>query len=74
MRVELLDTLGLKCPQPVIKIAVKSPDMKPGDILEVLGDCPTFEKDVRTWCERLGRGVLSVKDEGQNKNRIQIQF
>jgi tRNA 2-thiouridine synthesizing protein A len=74
MRVELLDTLGLKCPQPVIKIAVKAPDMKPGDILEVLGDCPTFEKDVRTWCERLGRGVLSVKDEGQNKNRIQIQF
>jgi tRNA 2-thiouridine synthesizing protein A len=74
MGVQVLDTLGLKCPQPVIKIAVKSPDMKPGDILEVLGDCPTFERDVRTWCERLGRVVLSVKDEEDNTKTIQIQF
>jgi tRNA 2-thiouridine synthesizing protein A len=74
MQVELIDTLGQKCPQPVLKIAVKAPDMKHGDILEVLGDCPTFEKDVRTWCERLGKVFLSVKDEGQNKKRIQIQF
>jgi tRNA 2-thiouridine synthesizing protein A len=74
MAVEVLDTLGLKCPQPVLKIAVKAPDMKPGDILEVLGDCPTFEKDVRTWCERLEKVLLSIKDEGQDKKRIQIQF
>jgi len=64
MAVEVLDTLGQKSPQPVLKIAMKAPDMKPGDILEILGDCPTFEKDVRTWCERLGRVFLSVKDEG----------
>jgi tRNA 2-thiouridine synthesizing protein A len=72
--VEVLDTLGQKCPIPVLKIAVKASDMQPGDILEVLGDCPTFEKDVRTWCERLGKVFLSIKDEGQNKKRIQIQF
>jgi len=74
VRVEVLDTLGQKCPQPVLKIAVKAPDMRPGDILEVLGDCPTFEKDVRTWCARLGRVLLSLKDEGQNKKRVQIQI
>lgn len=74
MAVEVLDTLGLKCPQPVLKIAVKATDMKPGDILEVLGDCPTFEKDVRTWCERLRKVFLSIKDEGGDKKRIQIQF
>jgi tRNA 2-thiouridine synthesizing protein A len=72
--VEVLDTLGQKCAQPVLKIAVKAPDMKQGDILEVLGDCPTFEKDVRRWCERLGKVLLSVKDEGQNKKRTQIRF
>ncbi len=38
----VLDTLGLKCPQPVLKIAVKAVNMKSGDILEVLGDCLTF--------------------------------
>ena len=74
MAVEILDTLGLKCPQPILKIAVRAPDMKPGDILEVLGDCPTFEKDVRIWCERLGKVFLSIKEEEGDKKRIQIQF
>jgi tRNA 2-thiouridine synthesizing protein A len=74
MKTEVLDTVGLKCPQLVLKIAVKAPDMKPGDILEVLGDCPTFEQDVRTWCERVGNVFLSIKDEEGDKKRIQIQF
>jgi tRNA 2-thiouridine synthesizing protein A len=74
MATEVLDTLGMKCPQPVLKIAVRAPDIKPGDILEVLGDCPTFEKDIRIWCERLGKVFLSIRDEGGDKKRIQIQF
>ncbi len=74
MAVELLDMLGMKCPQPVLKIAVKAPNMQPGDILEALGDCPTFEKDVRAWCDRLNKIFLSIKDEGDGKLRIQIQF
>ena len=74
MAVEILDTLGLKCPQPVLKIAAKSPDMKSGDVLEVVGDCPTFEKDIRAWCERLKKPLLWVKNEGGAKMRAQIQF
>jgi tRNA 2-thiouridine synthesizing protein A len=74
MALEVLDTLGQKCPQPVLKIAVTAPDMKHGDVLEILGDCPTFEKDVRTWCTRLGKIFLSVQDYGANEKRIQIQF
>ncbi|MCP3953723.1 MAG: sulfurtransferase TusA family protein [Desulfobacterales bacterium] len=74
MALEILDMVGMKCPQPVLKIAVKAPDMNPGDILEVLGDCPTFEKDVRVWCERLGKIFLSIQDEGNEKKCIQIQF
>lgn len=73
MAVETLDTIGLKCPQPVLKIAVKAVDMKSGDILEVSGDCPTFERDVRVWCERLKKVLLSVKKDG-TKKIIQIRF
>jgi tRNA 2-thiouridine synthesizing protein A len=69
-----LDTKGLRCPQPILKIAAKSPEMKPGDMLEVVGDCPTFEKDIRSWSERMKKVVLSVKNEGNNVLRIQIQF
>jgi tRNA 2-thiouridine synthesizing protein A len=74
MAVKILDTLGLKCPQPVLKIAVIAPEMKKGDILEVMGDCPTFEKDVRVWCDRLGKILLSVREEPRKKKTIQIQF
>ena len=74
MALELLDTVSMKCPQPIMKLAVRAPHMKPGDILEVLGDCPTFEKDVRIWCERADKLLLSMKDEGGKKKRAQIQF
>lgn len=74
MAVQILDAAGLKCPQPVLKLAAKSPDMPPGDILEIVGDCPTFEKDVRAWCARMNKVLLSVKNEGGGKLRIQIQF
>ena len=74
MPVYQLDTLGFKCPQPILKIAVMAPNMKPGDILEVLGDCPTFERDIRKWCERVGKVFLSVNDNGDKWKKIQVQF
>jgi tRNA 2-thiouridine synthesizing protein A len=74
MAVTVLDTMGLKCPQPVLKIAAKSPDMQFGDILEVLGDCPTFERDIRAWCKRLKKTLLFIRDEEAGKKRCQIQF
>lgn len=74
MAVQVLDMVGMKCPQPVLKIAVKAPEMNPGDILEVVGDCPTFERDVRVWCQRLKKTFLSIQDEGEGKKRIQIHF
>lgn len=74
MALKNLDVLGLKCPQPVLKIATKLPEMAAGDILEVIADCPTFEKDVRLWCERMKKTLLWVRDEGGGKKRAQIQF
>ena len=74
MAVQKLDASGLKCPQPILKVAVKAPDMPAGDILEVIGDCPSFEKDMRAWCERMHKTVLSVKDLGGGKLSIQVQF
>ncbi len=74
MTARVLDTVGLKCPHPILKLAIKATDMNSGDTLVIVGDCPTFEHDVRKWCERLGKLVLSVKDEGQGRKRIQIHF
>ena len=74
MNTEVLDTIGLKCPQPTLRLAVKATHMDHGDTLEVLGDCPTFEQDIRRWCSRLGKLVLSVKNTKKGEKRIQIQF
>lgn len=70
---ELLDCRGMKCPQPVLKIAAKSAQMNSGDVLEVLGDCSTFEKDVRAWCSRTSKTLMAVNNEGgAQKAMIQL--
>ena len=68
-----LDTRGLPCPQPVLKVAARMPTMVKGDILEVAGDCPTFEDDLRKWCERMKKTLLAVTRDGTAKI-AQIQF
>ncbi len=73
MAVVKLDATGLRCPQPVLKIAAKMPEMSAGDVLEVSGDCPTFEEDVRKWCERMKKTLLAVNQDGETRT-AQIQF
>ena len=48
-------------------------DMKPGEILEVVADCPTFEADVRKYCEVMKKALLFVKVEG-NAKRVQVRM
>lgn len=74
MVIHTLNAIGLRCPKPILQIAAKSPEMAVGDILEVTADYPTFEKDIRAWCERLKKVLLFVKDEGGGKKKIQILF
>ena len=71
---ERVDTRGLNSPDCVVKIIQRAVRMEPGSILEVLGDCPTFEKDVRAWCEGTGRVFLSVGSEDESTKRIQVKL
>ena len=73
MSIEKLDLIGMKCPQPILKIAAQATNMKPGDTLEVIADCPTFEQDVKTWCERVKKPLLWIKKDGEVFT-CQIQF
>lgn len=70
----VLDATGLKCPQPILKLSVISPQMKAGEILELIGDCPTFEKDVLTWCNRLKRTLILMRHEANNRKHALIKF
>jgi tRNA 2-thiouridine synthesizing protein A len=55
-----VDTTGMRCPQPVLMLAHHARGKPAGTVLELTGDCPTFEKDVRAWAEREGKTVLAV--------------
>ncbi|MDD2271870.1 MAG: sulfurtransferase TusA family protein [Desulfuromonadaceae bacterium] len=70
----LLDATGLKCPKPVLKLSVVSVEMKPGEVLEIVGDCPTFEKDIVVWCARLKKTLLMMHDDGNDRKRALIRF
>ncbi len=74
MASQILDALGLKCPQPILKIAIKAKEMQPGDLLEVLADCPSFPVDIKAWCARTGKTLLYCADEGDGRHKAQVQF
>jgi len=74
MATHTLDTLGLKCPQPILKVAAKAKEIQPGDMLEVLADCHSFPNDIKAWCQRMNKTLLVCADEGGGKFKAQIQF
>ena len=74
MGIYKLDTIGDRCPKPVLKIAAKATEMKAGDILEVIADCPTFEDNVTRWCRRLNKTLLFIQDNRNGTKKCQIKF
>ena len=68
-----LDCRGMKCPQPILKIAIKAGSIAPGTTLEVLADCPSFPAEVAKWCTDRGKVLISCVDHG-GYNMATIQF
>lgn len=53
-----LDCKGLSCPMPMMKIAKAMKDLKPGEILEILGTDPGTKTDLPNWCTKTGNEFL----------------
>ncbi len=64
--VVLMDCSGMRCPQPVLRLAFETAELPAGTVVEIVCDCPTCEKDIRTFCERRKKTLLSVRREGAN--------
>lgn len=58
-----VDACGLQCPGPIMQVynAIKS--MNQGEILKVKATDPAFQEDIKSWCERTGNKLISVKFE-----------
>jgi len=74
MATRTLDVLGLKCPQPILKLATMARDIPAGDVVEILADCPSFPKDVEAWSAKTKKTLLFCMDEGAGKWKAQVQF
>lgn len=68
-----VDAVGMRCPLPVLALGNATATVLPGAIVEIRGDCPTFEADVRRYCARRGKQVLAVRGEPPLLT-IQIRF
>ena len=74
MATKTLDALGLKCPQPILKVAAEARNLQPGDILEVVADCHSFPNDIKAWAAKTGKTLLFCNEEGDGQFKAQIQF
>ena len=62
-----LDSTGLLCPLPVLKIRKKLKEMQKGDILRVIADDPAAIVDIPHYCHESGDKILrqDISDEEQ---------
>jgi len=68
-----IDTTGMRCPLPVLALGNATTTAVSGALVEITGDCPTFEADVRRFCARRGKTILAVRGTAPRLT-IQIRF
>jgi len=61
---EELDTKGLMCPMPIVKLAKKMKGLDVGAELLLLADDEGAKEDVPAWCRRTGNELVSTVEEG----------
>ena len=58
-----LDTRGMKCPMPIIKLSSELKKLPVGAELTVVADDKGFPPDLRAWCEKTGNEFLGIEEE-----------
>lgn len=60
---ETLDSFGLLCPMPIIKVAEKIKELKVGQVLEVIATDEGIKTDLPAWCKMTGHEFLGVEEK-----------
>jgi tRNA 2-thiouridine synthesizing protein A len=61
----IVDTCGMFCPAPIIKLAESIRNIDAGGVVELLSDDPAIEFDLPAWCRSSGHSVVSQSREGR---------
>lgn len=70
-KIEKLDTTGLLCPLPVLKIQKTIKGLNQGDLLEIISDDPVATIDIPNYCRESGHKLLKEIANGHSKFLIQ---
>ncbi|MCH8500986.1 MAG: sulfurtransferase TusA [Aliidiomarina sp.] len=67
-----LDTMGLRCPEPVMLIRGKMRQMQDGEKLLIIADDPATTRDVPAFCRFMDHQLLAAQtDEAPYRYLIQ---
>lgn len=64
MTTTVLDTKGLNCPLPILRVKKAIKDVPAGGTLQVLATDPGAVKDFEAFCKATGQQLLDWKEEG----------
>jgi tRNA 2-thiouridine synthesizing protein A len=72
----VVDTRGMFCPAPIIKLSEAIQNVDVGRVVELVSDDPAIEFDLPAWCNSAGHAVVNHSSHGAEhvyrvrKNRV----
>ena len=61
-----LDTTGLLCPLPVLKLKKRIKNINKGEVIKIFTDDPAAELDIPHFCNETNNKILKKKQEKDN--------
>jgi len=70
-----VDLKGHRCPIPAMRLRMMAArkEILPGDEVEVVADCPSFQADIKEFCEKDKKVLVETKKEG-SVTKAKIKF
>ena len=64
--IDELDTTGLLCPLPVLKLKKRIKNINKGEVIKIFTDDPAAELDIPYFCNETNNKILKKKQEKDN--------
>jgi tRNA 2-thiouridine synthesizing protein A len=61
--IQELDTLGLRCPEPVMMVRKTVRKMQEGELLAVIADDPATTRDIPSFCRFMEHTLIEADTE-----------
>lgn len=62
----IVDTRGMFCPVPIIKLSDAIRNLDRGGVVEVVSDDPAIAFDLPAWCKSAGHVVVAEWQDGDD--------